>query len=786
MAQVAAVTSSGDSTMDETETAFVTADCTEVFLVGLGLVCLVALATVLVWYLFFYAPPEENGGRKEVNFTRLLEQSLTRSIPPCMNFYRFVCTGWINGRANSHLSIAETVAKQTMLDARDALQDSARHLREKQAARESLLSRTDDDTSIQKRDNVSYEFLKRRREQAGELSSRRTRQPVPSETRTSSRSAVLKAATMFESCTRVVAEKKSDTEKLAQFMKQYTKFPDVQAADAATLIAIMVELSLTWKLHTMFAVDLFVDHDEDGRVTVHIGKNDELLSWLLWRNILKDSGKLEEFFLMHLAALPGFQLSEAEELSAAISEADSNIIAALYVDERHPEALTYNQLPALVPDVGAQVWVEAVNKQIEPHFRVQREHYVKIGNADALRQVGKLMQHADNALTLFIGWHILRQLAPRASYKAASFVFKDKESYVDDCFRRVVEVMPLAASYPYLIRKPTPSAEAQAKKVIKDLRKEFTAIFKNVPWMDNPTKNSADRKMDAMDEVLIKPVFLVSEDALDQHYVDFATHEDYLTTSLQAARSATRLSVSSLAAGVTSARLSFSPLEVNAFYERELNAMFIAAGIMQSPYLGEKASIAFNYAGLGAVVGHEVMHGFDDRGKDRDAKGRLRDWWSPAVLDSYNDKVECIQKAYGAQQDSSEEIVADFASLPAALGAYRHRAYIQERGQTPTFLEFSGEQIFYLNYCFKLCSRDVTGGPLRQRGHYSTDESRCNVPLRHLIEFADAFDCSPQDEMVASGKCSFWDLAVGQVHINEEVLHDPEAPLHESIVTASD
>ncbi|XP_075559286.1 neprilysin-1-like [Dermacentor variabilis] len=775
-----------DSTVSETEAEFVTADYTELCLVLLGLLCVVALVATLAWYLLFYVPVDEGSGRKSANFTRLLELSLTRTVQPCENFYRFVCGGWNRDHAHGHLSVADKVAEETMLHAQDALKNAAVKARETKSPARNLVIRSVglDATPSSQNESGTFDIPSKqsRLQRAHAFLMARSRRPSSALMQETGHSAVLKAAAMFESCTKVVAEKTSEREKLAEFMNLYTEFPNVQPQDADSLVATMVELSLTWKIHIMFVVDLFIDHDEDeGRLTVDIGRNDELFSWLQKRNILKDSGKLGEFFLTQLQALPGFQPSEAEATSTKITDVDSRIIAALRTDDEPAQAIKYDELPSLVPDVDPQVWVDVINKQIQPYSRIERDHHVKVGNARALREVGRVLMHADEdplLLPMFLGWTMLRQLAPRASYKAATFVFKDKQSYVHDCFRRVVDVMPLAAGYPLLSSTPTPKAQALAKKITKDIKREFTAIFANTPWMDKPTRSAAEAKIRSMDEVLVKPAYLVDEDALDQHYADFYVQDDYLSTSLGAASSATRLFLANFAAGVHVATRDFNPLDLNAFYERELNAMFVSAAIMQPPYLDEGTWTAFNYGGLGSVVGHEVMHGFDERGKNRDARGRLRDWWSPDVLDEYRYRVKCLSQAYaegGSDVEATEEDVADFASLPAALGAYRYRSYIRERGQTPTFLEFSGEQLFFLNHCFKLCSPDNAYGSRRRRrrrGLYSTDENRCNVPLMHLVEFADAFDCQPHEPMGVPDRCSFWDLPVGQTLIDGDAPHE--------------
>lgn len=787
MAQNAADQEEGSSA-SETELEFVTADFAELCMVGFGLVSLVALVAGLAWYLIFYVPAEDAGGRRGVNYTRLLEESITRSVAPCDNFYRFVCTGWIRDHSRGqHRSVADSVQREALLDARDAFVEAARnHRRRRSTGRTSSREVSSEiENTDETRRNVEGRLLQDHRLHRMPLTSSAAQKQQTTPMRGS---AVLKAASLFESCKEVVAKKKSETKKLAEFMKTYTKFPAVEPQDAADAVAATIELSLTWRIDTMFIVNVFADLDEGGRPTVEIAENVELFQWLRWRNVLKDSGKLEEFFLSHLQALPGFRSSRDEYLLTDIADADSQVIPSLRTDEVLPDDPTYRNLSELIPGVAGQTWVDEINRQTEPYFKVEADHRLRLDNVHYLQQVGRILNYRGKPLLvpMFVGWTVLRQLAPRASYKAATFVHKD--SYVDACFSYVAEAMPLATSYPYLSKLPTARMEAVARTMVKDVRRELAAIFVNVPWMDNVTRAAAGDKLAAMAEVLVKPAFLVDEGALDQHYANFSTHGDYLTASLQTARSSTRLvmaTVSSYRDGggnsVGIEELGFPPLTVNALYDRALNAMVIPAGIMRPPYLDDGTWTAFNYAGLGAVVGHEVMHGFDAHGRERDASGALRDWWSADVRKRYEDKVTCLRRAYdvGRSRETpnsaafEDEDVADFTSLRVVLGAYRRRAFLQQRGVwTPaSFLEYSGEQLFYLNYCFRLCSADQDRDLLESpRADFATDEDRCNIPLRHLQEFADAFRCAKGDPMVAVDKCSFWDLPVEQFRMNEDPM----------------
>ncbi|KAH8037114.1 hypothetical protein HPB51_008538 [Rhipicephalus microplus] len=768
-----------DASDSETELEFVTADFTELCLVGFGLVALIVLVAALAWYLFFYVPDEDAGGRRSLNYTRLLEESITRSVAPCDNFYRFVCTGWIrhHGRGGQQRSVANSVQREALLDAKEAFEEAARN-----HWRRHSTGRTEIDEGVKSRDVED----RPPKNQSTPTTSVRKQKSTPSQWD----SAVLKAASLFESCKDVVAKRKTEAGKVAEFMKKYTRFPAVEPQNSADLVAAAIELSLTWRIDTLFTANVFANLDENGRPTVEIGENVELFHWFRWRNVLKDSGKLEEFFLSHLQAVPNFRSSHHEYLLSEIAEADSQVIPSLSTDEALPIDLTYRNLSALIPDVSYRTWVDEISKQTEPYFKVEVEDKLRVQNIHYLQQVGRILNYTGKPLLMpiFVGWTLLRQLAPRASYKAATFVFKDRASYIGACFAYVVAAMPLAAAYPYLSKLPTTRTEAVVRTIVKDLRRELATLFANVPWMDNTTRTAASNKLAAMSEVLVRPAFLTDESALDEHYANFSTRGEFLTASLETAKSSTRhvmAMVASYRDGVVGiGRLEFPPLGVNARYKRKLNAIVVPAGLMRPPFVDDDAWTAFNYAGFGAVVGHEMMHGFDSRGQQRDARGTLRDLWTTDVRKRYDEKLSCLRRAYdvansrdAASNFSSvfeDEDVADFASLSVVLGAYRHRAFLQQHGAwTPaSFLEFSREQLFYLNYCFRLCSADEGPALLESspRTVYAMDEDRCNVPLRHLQEFADAFKCAKRDPMHVEDKCSFWDLPVEQLRKHEDAL----------------
>jgi endothelin-converting enzyme/putative endopeptidase len=237
-------------------------------------------------------------------------------------------------------------------------------------------------------------------------------------------------------------------------------------------------------------------------------------------------------------------------------------------------------------------------------------------------------------------------------------------------------------------------------------------------------------------------------------------------------RSATQLEVrrrlAKVGKPVDKGEWEMTPPTVNAYYEPTMNEMVFPAGILQVPFYGSRQLPALNFGAIGMVVGHELTHGFDDEGRQFDADGNLRDWWSSPVAGEFEKRATCIEHqfdGYVAVDDmhikgklTLGENIADLGGVKLAL-ATLERA---EKSARPTVPEggFTSEQQFFLGFAQSWCAnyRPEALRLLVATNPHAPPKFRVNGPLSNLPEFASAFQCKEGSPMVraAQDRCEIW------------------------------
>lgn len=200
-----------------------------------------------------------------------------------------------------------------------------------------------------------------------------------------------------------------------------------------------------------------------------------------------------------------------------------------------------------------------------------------------------------------------------------------------------------------------------------------------------------------------------------------------------------------------------TPPTVNAYYNPSLNEIVFPAGIMQPPFFDPQADDAVNYGGMGAVIGHEITHGFDDQGRQYDAEGNLKDWWTKTDAEQFTHRANKVVDQYGAYEVLPNvkvngnltlgENLADIGGLNIAYTALQKalagKAPAKIAGFTPEqrfFLAWA--QIWRVNGTEQFFNQQVLTDP------HAPGRFRTNGPLMNMPQFYEAFGCKPGDQMV--------------------------------------
>jgi predicted metalloendopeptidase len=205
-----------------------------------------------------------------------------------------------------------------------------------------------------------------------------------------------------------------------------------------------------------------------------------------------------------------------------------------------------------------------------------------------------------------------------------------------------------------------------------------------------------------------------------------------------------------------------TPPTVNAYYNPPLNEIVFPAGILQPPFFDPKADDAVNYGGMGAVIGHEMTHGFDDKGRQYDAEGNLRDWWSKESSEKFLERSKKVVEQYNSYTPieglhingalTQGENIADIGGAKIAFAALQKALASKPR---PEKIDgFTPEQRFFLAFA-QIWRGNQRPEDLKLRLNtdpHSPSQYRTNGPLSDFPEFAKAFDCPPGSPMVRSEK----------------------------------
>jgi predicted metalloendopeptidase len=484
------------------------------------------------------------------------------------------------------------------------------------------------------------------------------------------------------------------------------------------------------------------------------------------------STQLRGAYLAHVAKmfeLLGDRVDIAAAEARTIMEIETSLANASMknTDLRDPEK-TYHRmkladLQAMTPDFSWQTYFKLLG---HPELKE-----INVGQPDFFKALDSQLTATPLAdWKTYYRWHLLNSAAPALPDKfvAEEFEFRGKtltgakeiQPRWKRCTQATDRALGEALGQLYVQKYFPPEAKAHALVMVHNLISALHNDLQTLPWMSPETRAQATAKLEA---------FAVKIGYTDK-WRDYSAlkidRASYLANQKHAAAFEFERRLAKIGKPVDRTEWGMTPPTVNAYNNSSMNEIVFPAGILQPPFYDPKADDAVNYGGMGAVIGHEITHGFDDHGSQFDGRGDLKNWWTPDDQKKFKERAACVQTQfdnYVVDGDLHEngklvlgESIADLGGLAISYAAYEKS--LEGKPRPPEKDGFTPEQRFFLGWAQVWGANDRLEFErlMANTNPHPLPRFRGNGPLSNMAEFAKAFGCKKGDAMVREQVCKIW------------------------------
>jgi putative endopeptidase len=486
------------------------------------------------------------------------------------------------------------------------------------------------------------------------------------------------------------------------------------------------------------------------------------------------SKKLRADYLQHVTNM--FKLLGDDDATAA-SEAQTvmNIETTLAkasmtrVQTRQPEAIYHkmlvDELPALTPNFSWPPFFEGVGAPHITVINIQQPDFFKAMDA-------ALVSVPLSNWKTYLRWHVVHAASPALSSKFedenfdfySRILLGTKENLPR--WRRCVQFANRQLGEDlgqfYVQQAFPPEAKAKAIAMVKNLMAALRDDLATLDWMSPATRQQAAIKLDAINIKIGYP----------DKWRDYSAYRvdrgPFIENVRRGEAFEVARSLSEIGKPVDRTEWGMTPPTVNAYYSPSRNEIVFPAGILQPPFYDANRDDAMNYGGMGAVIGHEMTHGFDDQGAKFDPQGNLKNWWTAEDLTNFTARGDCVAKQFdgfevepGLHENGKlveGESIADLGGLTIAYAALEKSMQGQP---APAAIDgFTPEQRFFLGFA-QIWAGSATPEFARMivaTNPHPLNQFRGNGPLSNMPSFAKAWGCSANSPMVRpeTVRCRIW------------------------------
>jgi putative endopeptidase len=485
-----------------------------------------------------------------------------------------------------------------------------------------------------------------------------------------------------------------------------------------------------------------------------------------------ESKKLLEQYVEHVTKL-FVLMGDGQDKAAAEAKTVLAIETALAkasmtnVDLRDPQKVYHKMsvadAQALTPHLPWQAYFQAIGS---PELAE-----INIGQPDFFKTLDRMLESVSLAdWKTYYRWHLIHRSASLLSepFAQENFNFngriltgsKEIRARWKRCASAVDNQLGEALGQVYVQKYFPPEAKARALELVHNLTAALRDDLQTLPWMSPATREAATEKLEAFTVKIGYP------DKWRDYSALRIDRGPYVLNTFRGVQFENARDLAKIGKPLDRSEWGMTPPRVDAYNNGQLNEIVFPAGILQPPFYDPKRDDAYNYGAIGAVIGHEITHGFDDQGAQFDLHGNLKNWWAPDDLKNFQDRGECVAKqfdGYEIEQGLHEngklvegESIADLGGVTLAYAAFQ-KSLVGKSRETDAS-GFTPEQRFFLGYASNWA---VNVRPELARLQTNTDPHpipryRANGPLSNMAEFAKAFACKKGDAMVREQACKIW------------------------------
>ncbi|KAK5645944.1 hypothetical protein RI129_004408 [Pyrocoelia pectoralis] len=340
------------------------------------------------------------------------------------------------------------------------------------------------------------------------------------------------------------------------------------------------------------------------------------------------------------------------------------------------------------------------------------------------------------------------------------------------CVETVSESLRLPLSALYVKKYFENNSKMKAKQIIHDVQEQFTKMLSDVDWLDKDTRKHALEKVSLITSTVGYPHQLINDTFIERYHKKLEISTSFLKAVLNISLFNENCIYEKLRSSIDKldwVEHSQFITEVNAFYCVEENSIVLPAGILQGFFFNKDRPNYMNYGVLGFIVGHEMTHGFDNRGRLFDKEGQIRNWWSEKTKAAFLEKAQCIIEQYGNYTlpefnltingiHTQGENIADNGGLKQSYLAYNKWAKRNQPELKLPGLNYTPNQMFWISAAQLWCSKftnETIKSALKYDPH-SPPEYRIIGPFSNSENFTKDFNCPLGSRMNPIKKCSVW------------------------------